>query len=132
MTRVGHELAHPVLRCARRRLGCFAGAKRIFDVREHSVDRAAQPAVGQSTEGVGRTNDVTGDLSVAADSVTKAEFVADLTTVKSDKSQRDGQFRGRIMDTDTHPKATLRLPHRSPYPQMPVRATSSAARRPAS
>lgn len=71
--------------------------------------RVKEVLFGQSTEGVGRTNDVTGDLSVAADSVTKAEFVADLTTVKSDKSQRDGQFRGRIMDTDTHPKATFTL-----------------------
>jgi polyisoprenoid-binding protein YceI len=32
-----------------------------------------------------------------------------MTTVKSDRSQRDGQFQGRIMDTASFPTATFTL-----------------------
>lgn len=69
--------------------------------------RVKEILVGLETEAVGRTSDVTGEVTVAGESVTAATFTADLTTVKSDKSQRDGQFRGRIMDTGTHPTATF-------------------------
>jgi polyisoprenoid-binding protein YceI len=69
--------------------------------------RVKEQILGQDTEGVGRTSDVTGELTVAGGSVTATNFTADMTTVKSDKSQRDGQFRRRIMDTDTHPTATF-------------------------
>ncbi|MEO6714150.1 MAG: YceI family protein [Mycobacteriales bacterium] len=69
--------------------------------------RVKEILVGLESQAVGRTSDVTGELTVTGDSVTAAKFTADLTTVKSDKSQRDGQFRGRIMDTGTHPTATF-------------------------
>lgn len=64
---------------------------------------------GQSTEAVGRTSDVTGSLTLAGTKATAATFVVDMTTVASDESRRDGQFRGRIMDVATHPKATFTL-----------------------
>jgi len=69
--------------------------------------RVKETLLGQDTEGVGRTNNVTGELTVEGNAVTAAKFAADMTTVESDKSQRDRQFRGRIMDTETYPAATF-------------------------
>jgi polyisoprenoid-binding protein YceI len=69
--------------------------------------RVKEILLGQSSSAVGRTSDVTGDLTVEGGSLTAAKFTADMTTVKSDKSQRDGQFHGRIMATGTHPTATF-------------------------
>ena len=53
---------------------------------------------------------------MAGDAVTAGKFTADMTTVKSDKSQRDGQFRNRIMDTATHPTATFAISAPIPVP----------------
>ncbi len=41
-----------------------------------------------------------------------------MTTVKSDRSQRDGQFQGRIMDTSQFPTGTFTLT--SPVELAPV------------
>ena len=41
--------------------------------------------------------------------MTAATFTVDMTTVTSDRSQRDGQFQGRIMDTADFPTATFTL-----------------------
>lgn len=71
--------------------------------------RVEEVLFGQSTEGVGRTSDVTGTLAVDGTTITAAELTVDMTTVASDSTQRDGQFRGRIMDTDAFPTATFRL-----------------------
>ena len=54
--------------------------------------------MGQSAEGVGRTSDVTGSMTIDGASVDAVELVADMKTVKSDDSRRDGQFQGRIME----------------------------------
>jgi len=64
---------------------------------------------GQSNTAVGRTSSLTGSLSVSGDTVSAGTFTADLTTVSSDKSQRDHQFQGRIMDTSTYPTAKFVL-----------------------
>jgi len=71
--------------------------------------RVKETLFGQSTEAVGRTKDVTGEVVVADGKVPTGSFTVDLTTVKSDKSQRDGQFNGRIMQTSQFPKATFKL-----------------------
>jgi polyisoprenoid-binding protein YceI len=71
--------------------------------------RVKETLFGQDTEGVGRTNAVTGNLSVAGTSVESGEFTVDMTTVQSDSGNRDNQFRGRIMDTDSHPTSTFTL-----------------------
>lgn len=64
---------------------------------------------GQSTEAVGRTTAVTGELTIAGTAATAARFTVDLTQVASNEDRRDGQFRGRIMDVATHPTATFEL-----------------------
>lgn len=71
--------------------------------------RVGEVLFGQSATAVGRTSAVTGTMTITGTSVTSAAFTVDLTTVKSDRSQRDGQFRGRIMDTSTYPTATFTL-----------------------
>jgi polyisoprenoid-binding protein YceI len=71
--------------------------------------RVKETLFGQDTEGVGRTNAVTGTLSLAGTSVESGEFTVDMTTVQSDSGNRDNQFRGRIMDTGTFPTSTFIL-----------------------
>lgn len=71
--------------------------------------RVKENLFGQNTTAVGRTSHVTGSMTITGTSVTKAAFTADMTTVASDRSERDGQFRGRIMEVSTYPTATFSL-----------------------
>lgn len=71
--------------------------------------RVPETLFGQSTEGVGRTGEVTGSLTISDSTVEAAEFTVDMASVTSDERNRDNQFRGRIMDTDTFPEATFVL-----------------------
>lgn len=71
--------------------------------------RVHETLFGQSNTAVGRTTALTGSLTVSGDTVTAGSFSADLTTVSSDRAQRDGQFQGRIMNTSTYPTATFKL-----------------------
>ena len=71
--------------------------------------RVKEVLFGQSTEGVGRTNAVTGSLNIAGSTVEKGDFTVDMTTVKSDSGNRDNQFQRRIMDTSTFPTSTFAL-----------------------
>jgi polyisoprenoid-binding protein YceI len=71
--------------------------------------RVQEVLFGQDATAVGRTEDVTGTLTIAGRSVTAGSFTVDLTTVSSDQSRRDGQFHGRIMDTATFPTAVFEL-----------------------
>jgi polyisoprenoid-binding protein YceI len=71
--------------------------------------RVNEVLVGQKTTAVGRTSDVSGSMTVAGTSVTKATFTVQLESVTSDRSQRDDQFRGRIMDVSRYPTASFTL-----------------------
>jgi polyisoprenoid-binding protein YceI len=71
--------------------------------------RIQETLAGQSTEAVGRTTAVTGSATIASKSLTNGTFTVDLTKVSSDKSQRDGQFQTRIMETSKYPSATFKL-----------------------
>jgi polyisoprenoid-binding protein YceI len=71
--------------------------------------RIKETLFGQSNTAVGRTSAVTGSITIAGTDVTAASFSVDLTQVSSDRSQRDGQFQGRIMNTSTFPTATFKL-----------------------
>ena len=64
---------------------------------------------GQSATAVGRTTAVTGSITLTGTSVTAGSFTADMTKVSSDRSQRDSQFQGRIMQTSTYPTSTFAL-----------------------
>jgi len=71
--------------------------------------RVKEVLFGQSTEAVGRTNAITGSLTIAGSTVDKGDFTVDMTTVKSDSGNRDRQFSGRIMDTSSFPTSTFAL-----------------------
>ena len=71
--------------------------------------RVKETLFGQSGTAVGQTNRVTGSMKIAATTVTAATFTVDVSSISSDRSQRDGQFRSRIMDTAEFPTATFTL-----------------------
>lgn len=71
--------------------------------------RVKEILFGVDAEGVGRTNQITGTLTIDAATVTSASFEVDVASITSDESRRDNQFRGRIMSTDEFPTATFTL-----------------------
>ena len=71
--------------------------------------RVNEVLLGQSATAVGRTSTITGHLTIAGTAVTAAAFSVPMDTVHSDKSQRDGQFDGRIMDVAQYPTGTFTL-----------------------
>lgn len=62
-----------------------------------------------SLEAVGRSEAISGSFTVDDGVLTEAEFVVDMATFSSDRSQRDDQFNGRIMDVENHPEARFAL-----------------------
>jgi polyisoprenoid-binding protein YceI len=60
-------------------------------------------------EAVGRTPDVSGSITLDGTTVTAADLVADLTTLQSDQSMRDGQLGRQGIQTDQFPTATFVL-----------------------
>lgn len=64
--------------------------------------------VGAATA-VGRTPDVTGSLVLEGTTVTAVDISADLSTLQSDESRRDGQLRTQALETGTFPTATFTL-----------------------
>jgi polyisoprenoid-binding protein YceI len=71
--------------------------------------RVKETLFGQSNTAVGKTNSVTGTMTIAGTNVTTASFSVDMTTVSSDEGTRDNQFQNRIMDTADFPTATFAL-----------------------
>ena len=71
--------------------------------------RVKEVLFGQSTEAVGRTGNVDGALTLSGAKVETADISIDLASVTSDKSQRDNQFRNRIMNVTRYPTATFKL-----------------------
>jgi polyisoprenoid-binding protein YceI len=58
---------------------------------------------------VGRTSDVTATLVFDGNAITDVRVEADLTTLTSDNSMRDGQLRRQALETNTYPMATFAL-----------------------
>jgi polyisoprenoid-binding protein YceI len=71
--------------------------------------RVNEVLAGQNNVAVGRTSDVRGSMTISGSAVTAASFTVPMDTIKSDESQRDAQFNGRIMQTATYPTGTLSL-----------------------
>jgi polyisoprenoid-binding protein YceI len=71
--------------------------------------RVKEVLFGQNHVAVGRTSTITGHLTISGTTVTAAAFTVQMATIKSDESERDVQFRGRIMDTAAYPTGTLTL-----------------------
>jgi len=71
--------------------------------------RVNEVLAGQNNAAVGRTGDVSGSMTIRGGAVTAASFTVQMATIKSDQSQRDAQFNGRIMQTASYPTGTLTL-----------------------
>ena len=57
----------------------------------------------------GRTSDVTGTFEITGTTADGVEVTADLTTLKSDRDQRDNRIRTLGLESDTFPEATFVL-----------------------
>jgi polyisoprenoid-binding protein YceI len=82
--------------------------------------RVKEVLFGQDNTAVGRTSAVAGSITINGTAVTAGSFSVEMATVKSDFSQRDSQFRGRVMDVATYPTATFVL-------SQPIRVGTPAA-----
>ncbi len=71
--------------------------------------RVDEVLIGQHTTAVGRTSEISGSLTISGTSVTGGSFTVNMASVKSDQSERNANFDGRIMDVARYPTATLRL-----------------------
>ena len=71
--------------------------------------RVAEVLFGVPTEGVGRTDQVTGSIRLDGDVLVSAEFTVDVASITSDDGRRDNQFRGRIMSATQFPTASFVL-----------------------
>ena len=71
--------------------------------------RVQETLAGQDTTAVGRTSSVTGSVTVAGNAVRTGTVSVDVGSISSDRSERDGQFTGRIMDAAQFPTATFTL-----------------------
>jgi polyisoprenoid-binding protein YceI len=56
---------------------------------------------------VGRTDKVSGTMTIDGPQVTKVEINADVTQLKSDSGRRDAYLRDRALETNDHPEATF-------------------------
>jgi polyisoprenoid-binding protein YceI len=64
--------------------------------------------VGANTA-VGRTQNVSGTMTIEGTTLMALEVTVDMTTLQSDKTQRDDQLRMRGLETDRFPTATFTL-----------------------
>jgi polyisoprenoid-binding protein YceI len=71
--------------------------------------RVNEVLLGQNATAVGRSDSVTGHITVQGTTVSAATFSVPMATVVSDKSQRNAQFDGRIMDVSSYPTGTFTL-----------------------
>jgi polyisoprenoid-binding protein YceI len=71
--------------------------------------RVNEVLAGQHATAVGRTSQVSGSMKIVGHRVTAAHFTVDMASVTSDRSQRDDQFRGRIMDVADFPTGAFTL-----------------------
>lgn len=71
--------------------------------------RVNEVLLGQNATAVGRSDSVTGHITIQGTTVSAATFSVPMATVVSDKSQRNAQFDGRIMDVSSYPTGTFAL-----------------------
>ncbi len=81
------------------------------------------------SDAVGRTDNVTGSITVTSDggatTLTAADLSVDMTSLASDKSQRDNRLRSEGLQTDTYPTATFKLTQPVTVPAAAVSGTAS-------
>jgi polyisoprenoid-binding protein YceI len=71
--------------------------------------RVEETLFGASNTATGKTSAIDGSIEINGTTVNAATFAVDMASISSDRAQRDGQFRGRIMNTSQFPTATFKL-----------------------
>lgn len=71
--------------------------------------RVEEVLAGVNTTAVGRSNDISGLLTIDGTTATAVEMEVPVDTIVSGDSRRDGQFTGRIMNASEFPTATFTL-----------------------
>lgn len=85
----------------------------------HEILRGADVTV------VGSTDQVSGTATIESETLTAAEVEVQVAAVTTDSSQRDGQFRDRVMDTANHPTATFVLTEPVDLSSLPTDGTAA-------
>ncbi len=109
--------------------GGFAGTWTL-DTSSRSLDDGSSTFAGYrvdeelSTIGshtaVGRTNQVTGSMTLSGSQVTALDVTVDMTTLASDDDRRDNQLRERGIQTDAFPTAAFTLTQPIDVGQVPA------------
>ena len=71
--------------------------------------RVDEVLAGVNTTAVGRSNQLTGTMTVDGTTVPAVDVEVQVATITSDQSKRDENFRGSVMNTAEFPTATFHL-----------------------
>ncbi len=71
--------------------------------------RVEEVLAGVNTTAVGRSNQLTGSMTVDGTTVPAVDMEVQVATITSDESKRDENFRGSVMNTSEFPTATFHL-----------------------
>ena len=100
-----------------------SGSQAGYRVREQLANLPAQ------SDAVGRTDAVTGTITVGGDgtttTLTAASLQVDMTSLTSDKRMRDNRLRNEGLQTDAFPTATFKLTQPVTVPAAAVAGTAS-------
>ena len=76
--------------------------------------RVEEVLQGEDVTVTGRTEDVTGSVTVADGAITDATIEVDVASVATDEANRDAYFRDEAMEADEFPTATFELTEPAP------------------
>lgn len=85
--------------------------------------RVDETLAGLSNTATGQTNKVTGSMTVSGTTISAVDLTVDMASISSDRTQRDGQFRSRIMETSQFPTSTFKLSSPIPLDTVPGAGT---------
>jgi polyisoprenoid-binding protein YceI len=71
--------------------------------------RVDEVLAGVNTTAVGRSNEISGLMTIAGTTIPVVDIEVQVASITSDESRRDGAFTGRIMNADEFPTATFNL-----------------------
>ncbi len=71
--------------------------------------RVEEVLAGVNTTAVGRSNEISGLMTIANTTIPVVDIEVQVASITSDESRRDGAFTGRIMSADEFPTATFSL-----------------------
>lgn len=82
--------------------------------------RVEEVLAGINTTAVGRSNEITGVLTIAGTTATEVDVEVQIDSIKSDSALRDGKFAGDIMNSDEFPTATFGLTEPIEFGSIPI------------